>query len=662
MRTGTQTTKHRIISLVALIALVISAAGFLPPVYAANDDITLSQSGPASGYEDKSATLKVSLHNNTASDIADIAVTADSTDFYISDPDQTVTLPAGGDITVSFKIDLDGVTSGYYTLPIIAEWSEGVAELTASVRVRYQEVVEETYDPAVKVSHTFDSDSGIIAGKTNTLTLAVQNKGDSSLKTLEVTLSSLPEGLTLDNASTTALIGGLGIGNTDEVEFPILADEDMESGSYPIGITVTGKDAGSNAFSFAQTIYVPVKASGSQFLSDVDITGISAPSNVLTGEDFTLTFSVANNGDGALQNIKVSAIGGDGVINKTKNIFIQPSISAGGSAEFSITYYIPAKSEEKYYPIEIAVQPASGANAADSAVSQYTGVYAYPASGSKTPRLIVDNYSYGGSFVQAGDNIDLALTLFNTSGQDLQNIKVTLASEDGTFVPFNSSNSFYLEGIAKKSRISRDLTLSVKPNAEQKTSAIILRMTYEDKSGNSFDSEDVISIPVMQETRLVVDDIVAPPDLFAGQPMSVSVQFYNMGKTILNNLRITAEGNFTATESTSYYVGNMDPGKNDYYDFGFTPNEPGQMTGTLTFSFEDQAGNAQTLVKEFVFDVMEMPPMPDDQGGMPPEETGSGKLPYIIGGVIAAAAVAGALIFRRIRKKRRQKAMEFTDE
>ncbi len=662
MRTRTQTTKNKIISLAAAISLVIASAAISPPCHAADEDITLSQPSLASGYEDGRATLSIVLTNNTEAEITGIAVTADTSSFFISNSEFTVSVLASDSTTVSFKIDLEGASSGYYTVPITAVWADGSDEFNASVRVRYQEEEIETYNPAVKISHTFDSTEGIIAGRSNDLTLSVQNRGDTSLSAVEVTLSTLPDGLTLDNAGTSYLIGTLSRNSTKSAEFPILADDSLKSGSYPIGITVTGKDAGGNAASFSQTLYVPVKAGGSQFISDVDITAISIPGQVEAGDDFTLAFSVANRGSRPLENIKVSAAGSDGIINKTKNIFIEASIPAGGSGSYSINFHIPAKSEEKYYPIEITVQPASGADAADNAVTQYTGVYASSASGSKTPQLIVNRYNYGGSYVQAGDIVQLSLTLYNTSALDLSNIKITLTAEDGTFIPYNSSNSFYISGISKRAKATKNIDLSVKPTAEQKTSAINVKMSYEDGAGNSFEAEDIISIPVMQETRLVVDDIVAPPDLFAGQPMSVSVQFYNMGKTVLNNLRVSAEGNFSTMESTSYYVGNMEAGKNDYYDFGFIPNEPGQMTGAVTFTFEDQAGNEQTLVKEFSFDVMEMPMMPEDPGMMPPEDAGSGKLPYVIGGVLAAAAAIGFGIFRKIRKKRKEKAMEVLDE
>ena len=75
---------------------------------------------------------------------------------------------------------------------------------------------------------------------------------------------------------------------------------------------------------------------------------------------------------------------------------------------------------------------------------------------------------------------------------------------------------FFIDSIEKTGYKEHGLFLSVKPDAEQKTTSVNINMTYEDRSGNTYNATDVISIPVMQETRLVVDDIIAPPELYAG--------------------------------------------------------------------------------------------------------------------------------------------------
>jgi len=399
-------------------------------------------------------------------------------------------------------------------------------------------------------------------------------------------------------------------------------------------------------------------------MDGIAITNINTPPVAIAGNDFTVSFNVTNQGDFATGRLKITAEVPDGLANRTKNIFLEQSIAKGQSKSYSVTYFSEDGAAEKNYPIMITVEPASGGDAADT-VMQYTGVFIENGgSGSiKTPQLMVSNYSYGGSFVQAGDQFRLDIGLTNTSSNHtLQNIKVTLQSGDGTFIPVNSSNSFYINRIDRNGYADYSIYLSVKPDAEQKTTSINVDMSYEDSSGNAFTATDVISIPIMQETRLIVDDIIAPPELYAGMQNGVNVEFYNMGKTTLNNLRIYAEGDFDTMESTSYYAGNMESGRSDSYNFSFIPRGPGVMEGTVYFTYEDASGDQQVIEKQFSFDIMEMPvwneePFPID------ENMGGKKTPWLpIGaGAVAVAGAAGIVLWKRHRKKKMNREMEIDE-
>jgi len=135
-----------------------------------------------------------------------------------------------------------------------------------------------------------------------------------------------------------------------------------------------------------------------------------------------------------------------------------------------------------------------------------------------------------------------------------------------------------------------------------------------------------------------------------------------MGKTILNNLRITAEGDFDTPESTSYFAGNMESGKSDSYDFSFIPRKGGALEGKIIFSYEDASGDVQTLERPFSFQVMDE--MPAFNDGMPPEDPAAGsghKKLWIILGVIVVLAGAGVFAWRKIRKRKKQREMEIDE-
>ncbi|NLM43392.1 MAG: hypothetical protein GX201_05195, partial [Clostridiales bacterium] len=243
--------------------------------------------------------------------------------------------------------------------------------------------------------------------------------------------------------------------------------------------------------------------------------------------------------------------------------------------------------------------------------------------------------------------------------------KVSLVSDDGVFSPVNSSNTIYIESIGPKESIQNVFTLTPKRDAEHKTYGISVNIEYEDDKGNQYNSKDIISINVIQQAKLVLGDLILPPEVYVGQTFPVSIEFYNMGKTTLYNLMIKTEGNFTA-QNSNYYVGNFESGSTDYYDAGITPMEEGMLNGRIIFTFENAVGEVFEEIKEIQVNVIEMPMEPWHEPGMGdgmPEEEESKmmkivKSPYFIAGTIILI-LAAFFIVRKIHNKK--KGMTFDE-
>jgi len=95
--------------------------------------------------------------------------------------------------------------------------------------------------------------------------------------------------------------------------------------------------------------------------------------------------------------------------------------------------------------------------------------------------------------------------------------------------------------------------------------------TYEDTKANPLTAKDTISIPVLQKTLFKVDDVTQPQDVMEGEPVSISTTFYNLGKTQISNVKVTASGDFTPSGSANYFLGTFDPGKSDSFSFSAIP-------------------------------------------------------------------------------------------
>jgi hypothetical protein len=89
-----------------------------------------------------------------------------------------------------------------------------------------------------------------------------------------------------------------------------------------------------------------------------------------------------------------------------------------------------------------------------------------------------------------------------------------------------------------------------------------------------------------------------------------------MGKSMLNNVIATIEGDFMPSGSTMQFLGNVMAGGNAYAEFEVIPTVEGTAYGVVKITYEDSNGEEQVYTKEFDSFVMgEQIWNPDIDGG-----------------------------------------------
>lgn len=648
---------------ISLIAAIPVLPGNL--AFAAND-FKVELTAGSSILQNDSTPVSIDITNQSGSSKQIKVELSGNSNFTITNnnPDKIYTLGSNTSIQANFKVTASRTAS------------TGTNKLTVTIKdnsnnILQQETVNidvsQGLNPGGVITASFDmislsNNSEINAGEVKTLSFEIFNRGNTFLKNTVVTIV-LPDEMSVYNGSSSVNLGYITVGSTGKAEFPILVDKDAATKSYPVVLKISGVDSENVTYSEERTFYVSVvgKDKEEYSMNDIVVSPVSIPESVNGSDPFNISFSVSNKGTTEIKNLRVTVEVPEGLANKTRNIFSVPSLAAGASQSCSVTMFAGDDKTEKYYPIKITIDPLSEEDKELGSVTQYTGIYVYAkesaAGAEKTPQLIVQNYGYGGSYARAGDHFRLSMTLLNASNSHvIKNIKVTVTSDDGTFVPYKTSNSFYVDSIGKKGTVSQNMMMSVKPDAEQKTSSITVAMSYEDEEGNAFTASDVISVPVQQEMRLVVNDIMQNPDVYVGMESSINVEFRNEGKGPLNNLKISAEGNFQLVGSQVNYIGNMASGASDYFGLMFIPNEAGQMIGSIIFTYEDGSGEEIVYEKPFEFTVMDGGMMEDPWGdpGMEIPEPSSGGLDWKwIAGIAAAILIIIGIVFWRKRRKRK---------
>ena len=293
----------------------------------------------------------------------------------------------------------------------------------------------------------------------------------------------------------------------------------------------------------------------------------------------------------------------------------------------------------------------------------------------REPKVIIQRYSVNPSKVLAGNNVTLSLHIENTNSMPVNNVSIQLdvptetssaggAVSGGTvFSPINSSNTFYIDRIEGKEVAVKNINMYVDPNASAKTYIVPVNISYEGTDGTKYSASDNVNIPVGQESR--IDIITSNVQAYGnvGEPLSISMEFVNIGKVNLTNFKVSLEGDIPGKGENVYYIGNFNVGESDEYSAMIFPEVEGTLAGNIRISYIDGDNQEVILDEPFSSEIgpaidygaMMEPVMPMPE----PEPTFVDKLKSnlltIVVGIIAIAE--GAVLFKSRRKAKAEEEL-----
>ena len=293
----------------------------------------------------------------------------------------------------------------------------------------------------------------------------------------------------------------------------------------------------------------------------------------------------------------------------------------------------------------------------------------------KEPKVIIERYTLEPEKVLAGNNVTLNLYIQNTNALPVKNISIKLdvptettgsgssVSSGTVFSPVNSSNTFYIERIEGKTTEVKTITMYVSPNASAKTYVVPVKISYENSVGETCpDITDNINIPVAQESRIEIIKGTFPRMGNVGEPINLDLDFVNIGKTTLTNLKIQAAANVSNNDDSVYYVGTFEVGATDEYNGVLYPEEEGLLEGAVQFTYID--GDNQEALMEVPFsieigpEIVYEPIMPEMPIEVPKETFASkikGHLLDII--LVVIILVQGVMLFKIKRKEKAEEEL-----
>jgi len=559
------------------------------------------------------------------------------------------------EVTLTYKVSENAQTQTI-KLPINVTYKleNGDKPSTPSVSYVYIHV---TGKPVLKPEMAIVSGTEhyVNAGETVEMKFTLANEGEAKAMdvSVEAGYSAFDKMLIPKYTPLKQKFGNVSVGQNKEVtlKFQVAEDAETQIVKLPIYVNYTLED---NTEQPTVEEYIYVYITGKPEVTPTPTpepkttllllnTVKQSPEQPKAGEKVKVSFYLENAGTADVQNIKVSATGlsstGFEPMDSEPYKFIS-EIAAGNRKKVEMTFKVGVDITPGLNTLNIQysfdVKNEYGVTTETENVTLYILDVQNPEEEEvviSRPKLMVSNFYTNVEEVKAGNVFDFTFEIINTNDSiAAKNIKVTVTGASNAFSVTTGGNSFFVSEI--KPQENAPITINLKASAAATTGAypIQIKIEYEYEGMVATSSyggevvEEEILLQVKENLRPSVENVyVGSWDTpTVNQPTVMNFEFYNMGKSMLNNTYVTIEGDFMlANGSNSFYIGNIAAGMPEYIEFDVIPLIEGDATGKMIIHMEDSNGDEVTMEKEFTAYVMgemmwEDPGFFEDPGYMDP--------------------------------------------
>ena len=501
------------------------------------------------------------------------------------------------------------------------------------------------------------------------LSLSVQNTGGEDAENIRISLAGGDRIFPLGTSSIRR-ISSLSSGTSSPIEYLLSLKGALTN--HPLDITIEYTDPEGKKITENEKIFISFNLE-----PELRITGFNIGSRRAEGE-FVLNFDLLNSGASTAKDIALRFTGANVFPLAASNLIQLADLAPGGQKAVSLTMKAGTKSEVNTVPIEITYTSAGGyehkENETITLTAESIGIDPEEEEEKKgTPRVMLERHTLSVERIFAGSTFTLALYIRNNAERSVGNIKISLDSIQVTgtgtggtggggggtvFSPLDgSSSSFFVDEIAAKAQLVKEVTLFVDPSATAMTYTLPISIEFEDEKGASFSVNESVNIPVLQETRVQVLSMDIPKTASAGQAVPISMEFANTGRIALNNVFVEIVGDFPK-ENATYFIPRLEIGMSDFFQGMIIPAEEGTISGNLVLTYLDALNKEVKIEHPFTMTIEPMMDMPVDMPLEPMPGMGAPQvgLPWItiaiIGGGVLLVLIAAIFVIKKIRAKR----------
>lgn len=592
--------------------------------------------------------IRLDLKNGGTSDAKDLSVSLDTMTPGISLIGTTMRsveeIDPNSIESVNFALNLDvQLEAGYYPLTLTGQYEDSQGMVIPYRETFYVDILSEDTRDRIKL-HI--SDTAIETGENATLNVQVTNTYMDTLTNIDIKpLNS--EAVTFLSAYITE---GLRLNTAEEtmISQPVFVSDMTVTGFYPVQLEISYLDHGV-PYKELEMIYIRVNNDGvnsnSETLSFISVT--HSKNSIGVEEAFETLVTIKNLSDEPIQDIALSIQHDTGLIMMSQNKFLIERLEPGESVTNVFRLQSTKDTPTGNMPMEYSASFQQGMQ-----IEQYfSGIYVTndeAGNASTTPRILIDQYTLSQDTLFVGDTFDMTLNLINTSDEkNVENLKMTINIMDEmgistSILPVGQSQSIYVGDIAMGDIIPVTIPFEILSTADGKIYTYQFNYEFEDDKGMMYSDQENIHVPVYQIADLTLSDVRFGKILDNGY--TLEMDFYNTGKSVIRNLMMDIEGEFTALNS-NYFVGDFATGRMDVYDVQMQGDAPNFVEGTIIYTYDDTFGN--TISKEMLFKVENVLFEVSDSIEVEPEAVPNQPMiwPYIIALLVVLFVVV--LVIRR---------------
>ncbi len=556
-------------------------------------------------------------------------------------------------VTPKIKVgDLEAGKEQYFTLPVKILSTATVGLKTVGVTFDYKDVdgtkctdTNQIYIDVKKNEKAPDLQADKLSyskelkpGAEVVMKVLLHNYGLSDASNITVKVDDATTGTDgfLKNYYTDSIYVGSADKDSDvEAKIPLIVSKAATSGNKKLNLILNFDDEKGNSFTSTITVYPEIIGGGASGDSGLVIENVKQmPEKPVAGDTMQVSFDLKNKSQSDITELKLTLQNLDGSTFIPKEsepyIFVE-KIAAGKTKRITMNLTVSDKIPEGLNNLSVKYTYA-GNSTGEIVTIPIRDIKNDLGSGSK-PKLIIGNFSVNKEELRAGSVFDLTLDIYNThSSVAAKNITVTLTQADNIFTVAQGSNSFFIPNINAGEQAQKTISLKVKADAMTKAYPVKIVIEYEYEGIKPNPETGEVGVTRTEELNLQAIENARPElnniniyswdgNVVVGGTATLGFEFYNLGKSQLNNVAISVGGDFTKTDGDVKFIGNVAAGTPYYDEFEVTPNVEGTAKAILTVTFEDSNGDEVKFTKEYTTQVM--PPIDMNPAVMDPNSMGA---------------------------------------